>query len=137
LEEEAGDVVIFNGPQSGWHVRTCFEATNVGEAVFVTAKVIVVSTGEVIAGGEGKPDRAAVALVGYDEETCHGAYDGLLALVDDLWPLAPTDPEVCAWRGELIRVELTVEELSGGRRGTVALERRAVLDGVDGPLACP
>jgi hypothetical protein len=135
--DTATEVILFNGPQGGWHVDGCFEVENVPEAVFYITKVTLVEEGRQLAGSVEIEDRTGVALVDYDEEACSGHFEGARALINDEWPGGwPTNEEVCAWDGAMVRIEVEVHDFENDRRGFDMIELPAVLEGSDGPFDC-
>ncbi len=134
--DSATEVVLFNGPQGGWHVDACFTAENVPEAVFFTTKVTLIDDGIQIAGSDEYADRVGVALVDYDETACTGHFEGARGLINDQWVAWPTEEEVCAWEGLMIRIEVELHDFENDRRGSDVIELPAVLEGADGPFDC-
>ena len=80
-------VVVFNGPQGGYHVDACFVAEGVPQEVFLS-KLRFVESGDQIAGADETSDRVGVGLIEWSDKTCEGYYTEARGLIDDLWAMA-------------------------------------------------
>jgi len=134
--DEASHVVVFNGPQGGYHVDACFTAQGVPQEVFFVTKLRLVETEEQLAGGDETSDRVGVGLIEWSDETCEGYYSEARGLVDDLWATWPSLEEVCAWDAMMLEVEVEVIDYVTSRRGIDTFTLPIVLEGAEGELDC-
>jgi hypothetical protein len=118
VEDTATEVILWQGFAGGFFVEACFLAKNVPHVVFYTTKLTLIASGQQIAGGEAH-DPAAVAISDYDANSCEGSYSPATGLVDDLWVSWPSRDELCAWEGQMLRVEVQIDDpFNVGRMGS-------------------
>jgi hypothetical protein len=129
------EVVVFHGPQGGWHIDTAVQVGNIegNMTVFITPRIYLASDMTQLAGDDPN-DFQAVALV--PQDACNGEIWQVRALVDDLWPSWPSTEEVCAWEGQNLIVELEVEDVETGRKGTDQVSLVASMAWENGPFDC-
>ncbi|MFT4622737.1 MAG: hypothetical protein ACI8PZ_001393 [Myxococcota bacterium] len=104
-----GEIPIVFGPAGGWTVEVCFSVTDTPAEVWVVPAVSVLPTGEDIAGSEAT-DWQAVRLDDWSEGTCEGSTTARAQIDDDPeWRGSPPPEAVCGWRGQEVRVALSVD----------------------------
>jgi len=136
LGDDAGDVILFSGPQGGYHVDACFIVEGVPQEVFFVTKITIEPEGIQVAGSDETIDRTGVGLIDWTDKDCSGYYVGARGLIDDLWPTWPTLTEVCEWEGLDVTVEVEIIDYATDRRGYASLVRPAMVMGADGPIDC-
>ena len=58
------------------------------------------------------------------------------ALLDDLWPSAPTDEDVCGWAGQDLILRIDVEDIVTGRTASEHVTLVASIEDANGPFDC-
>jgi len=102
-------VEMFHGQQGGWHVNTAVRVDNTSQVVRILPKITVVSSGLLLAGGEGLLDtyNQALVLTG----PCSGEAWQVRANFDE----TPVDLDtICSFEGEdlLVEIEVTDDQLN-------------------------
>ena len=131
---DASHVVVFNGPQGGYHVDACFTAQGVPQEVFFVTKLRFEESGEQIAGSDETSDRVGVGLIEWSDETCEGYYTEARGLIDDQWATWPSLAEVCAWDSLMLEVEVEVIDYVTSRRGIDTFTLPVVLAAASRPV---
>ncbi|MFT4626879.1 MAG: hypothetical protein ACI8PZ_005560 [Myxococcota bacterium] len=121
-----GDTVtMVHGPQGGWHVGLSAVIRG-SKALTLQPMVTRVDTGEALAGAE---NAFGVFLWDWDEETCIGGMQGMIAYLDD--PGAVDQAYICGLVGLELDVRLSATDPETGAADEVGVRVIAALDPLD------
>jgi hypothetical protein len=127
----ATPVVMFHGPQGGWHVDAAVRVDRTSQVVRVRPEVRHVPTGTQLAGADGLLDTYNQALV--MDGACLGDTWQLTAFFDEVATLDLA--AICAMEGDALEILLEVTDLDGNSTTCTATGVAALHPSDVGPCA--